>query len=80
MFTFEQRIKAGRIRSVLYPKIIKETFELFFFFFLKSPNYWGTFEAALEKSTKSNLNGVNAGMQGGCEYLSDWLGPKLIEK
>lgn len=27
MFTFEQGIKAGTIRSVLYLKIIKETFE-----------------------------------------------------
>lgn len=28
MFTFEQQIKAGLIRCVLYPKIIKETFEV----------------------------------------------------
>lgn len=45
MFTFEQRIKAGPIRSVLYPKIIKETFKVS----EKGPNYFKTFETVQTK-------------------------------
>lgn len=45
MFTFEQRIKAGPMGSVLYPKIIKETFKVL----KKRPNYYKTFETVLKK-------------------------------
>lgn len=65
MFTFflNSKIKAGPMCWLLYPKIIKETFEGFLGFFLGGgPNYCNTFaEGRKEKKVKFR-DGVNTGM------------------
>lgn len=75
MFTFEQQIKAGLICSVLYPKIIKETFEVP----KRSQLLYDIWNSYGKVQSVFQMVWIQVcrlkELLDDCEYLLDWLGP-----